>query len=1079
MAGIRDANVELSYAGKGSEILHKFLLPLLEEASSYDRITSFFTVESLQAIAWGLQSIWERKGHVRIIMGVHSVPEEIITASCASDALRPEIDRIGREVSDGLANISDELARSRVATIAWMIQDGLLSVKAVAIPNGGIFHPKTLIISDGIDTVVAVGSPNETGSGLGDNFEQILCASSWDNPRGVARQSEFFESLWNDSLPGAIVCDISEDIEAAVSAALGDDVRRPQLSDDASADSIDVLHAARSMPLSFFYSGAIPGLYQHQERAVIDALSRWPIRVLLADEVGLGKTFEAAATITFLVRYCKVKRVVILTPKAVLKQWQDELIEHFGIEAWLYDSAARCYVSPSGEKRDMRGRAVLGRSCPQICLMSAQFARGGGKRKDVFAEEGALLPDLLVVDEAHAARVSTSIDGKRTETLLHKMLSRVAPCIPHIILATATPMQKEPGEYHAMLGLLGLPKPWRNPKSFVRSLELIETKEPPTLDDASLVARLLGSVIDTMEPDFSILNKETLSAIYGFIQLRARKTPLFVQADYVMREWDAFQNALVLLHPSSLLTVRNTRRSLEAIGYIFPKRNLKPISVEQSEAQVLFNMDVIKYLDEECFSTERELRSGHKLNIGFVRNQYMQRTASSLTSCHRTLKRRRKKIKEIFNVARDGSLTLDWALQQSSSALDDIEEDELLEIGGEADEKAIELDLSRIEQAAGIELFSLDALVTRASALLDSEGDGKIAAAIRVACKHIAEGDRVLVFSRYTDTVDALIEEYLSYEDEVPPFGVYDGSRSLIIDDEAERQVDKNEIKSALQSGEIAVMFCSDAASEGLNLQAARVLINVDVPWTPSRLEQRIGRVARLGQKASSVDIYNIWYPSSIEAIMYERIQSRLDSLNLAIGEFPDVVADSIRNAVIADGPDTSLEQLQSLRGSVQMQALDRLWYSKRDGVTESEQVRTHLLDLVKGRLSWRDLGFGRIEAELPGGEKEALTCEIGAGELISLSSASIMAISKPRSDVEIGYSEDGTPEAFVQKGSLSHWAMNAEVFSVHDGSLAFRDVQNSRPTSLPDVSRLDMSFAYEGGSLARPQLWPPKGASN
>ena len=138
----------------------------------------------------------------------------------------------------------------------------------------------------------------------------------------------------------------------------------------------------------------------------------------------------------------------------------------------------------------------------------------------------------------------------------------------------------------------------------------------------------------------------------------------------------------------------------------------------------------------------------------------------------------------------------------------------------------------------------------------------------------------------------------------------------------------QNSLKKALFAKTVRIVFCSDAASEGLNLQAARVLINVDVPWTPARLEQRIGRIARLGQVASEVEVYNVWYPYSVEARMYHRIQKRLEGTNLAIGEYPEVVAASIKKAIL-DGEDednAGLAQLNEIRNSYQLSALEALW---------------------------------------------------------------------------------------------------------------------------------------------------------
>ena len=77
-------------------------------------------------------------------------------------------------------------------------------------------------------------------------------------------------------------------------------------------------------------------------------------------------------------------------------------------------------------------------------------------------------------------------------------------------------------------------------------------------------------------------------------------------------------------------------------------------------------------------------------------------------------------------------------------------------------------------------------------------------------------------------------------------------------------------IKDDLEEQSIDIVFCSTAAQEGVNLQAATTLINLDVPWIPSVSEQRRGRIARLGQKEPLVTIYNLWYPGSYEAKIYK-----------------------------------------------------------------------------------------------------------------------------------------------------------------------------------------------------------------
>ena len=238
-------------------------------------------------------------------------------------------------------------------------------------------------------------------------------------------------------------------------------------------------------------------------------------------------------------------------------------------------------------------------------------------------------------------------------------------------------------------------------------------------------------------------------------------------------------------------------------------------------------------------------------------------------------------------------------------------------------------------------------------------------------------------------------------------------------------------------------MFCSDAASEGLNLQAARVLINVDVPWTPARLEQRIGRVARLGQKAESVEIVNIWYPNSVEQRMYSRISQRLRDYNVAVGEFPEVVADSIRDSILGDNPDNSAQMLQEIRNSLQTRALGILWNCNGESTTSSQTFRRKLIRAVMFSRHCESGINGQVRVCLDDGSEECVTDEEGSDETISLSSRCVRetfpSVHVQLSDIlrEKVYSREWTPGRripsehelmrILKEASTLHAAENAE----------------------------------------------------
>ena len=260
-----------------------------------------------------------------------------------------------------------------------------------------------------------------------------MVAKSWENKDAVDDQKRFFESLWKNQMQDVYVEDISEDTKEMIIKSIGDEISRPVKF----RFEENIISKMSKMPANFFVSGDIPSLFMHQERAVLDALSRWPVRVMLSDEVGLGKTFEAAAILAFLMKYSVIDRVMILTPKSVMQQWQDELLTHFKLDAWLYDSTKKEYRSANGRVIRVGNQNPLGAVSPNLILMSAQFARGTKGNSNVFSRADTILPKLLIVDEAHSARVSTDLSGKRKKTRMYKMVESISKKIPHIILATA------------------------------------------------------------------------------------------------------------------------------------------------------------------------------------------------------------------------------------------------------------------------------------------------------------------------------------------------------------------------------------------------------------------------------------------------------------------------------------------------------------------------------------------------------------------------------------------------------------------------------------------------------------------
>lgn len=100
-------------------------------------------------------------------------------------------------------------------------------------------------------------------------------------------------------------------------------------------------------------------------------------------------------------------------------------------------------------------------------------------------------------------------------------------------------------------------------------------------------------------------------------------------------------------------------------------------------------------------------------------------------------------------------------------------------------------------------------------------------------------------------------------------------------------------LKQMVREGELRLMLGTDAASEGLNLQSLATLINLDLPWNPTRLEQRKGRIQRIGQIHDTVQIYNLRYNDSVEDRVHQMLSSRLKDIYNLFGQVPDVLEDA------------------------------------------------------------------------------------------------------------------------------------------------------------------------------------------
>ena len=274
---------------------------------------------------------------------------------------------------------------------------------------------------------------------------------------------------------------------------------------------------------------------------------------------------------------------------------------------------------------------------------------------------------------------------------------------------------------------------------------------------------------------------------------------------------------------------------------------------------------------ENYISSTYNAAAVERLNaVGFVMTVYRRRVASSFAALAQTLKKR------VATLAQP-SVSLD-------SADEDLFDDELADEAMDSDE-ATELERAALEEE---ERMDLEYLLEQALAL---PPDTK-AEVLLSELEHLKDDGygQVMVFTQYTDTLDFL-RDYLRDVGGHRLLCFSGRGGELPNQDGTWRTITRDETKRLFRDGKAEVMVCTEAAAEGLNFQFCGALINYDMPWNPMRVEQRIGRIDRLGQRFEKIRIVNLLYEDTIEADIYRALRERIGLFENFVGKLQPILA--------------------------------------------------------------------------------------------------------------------------------------------------------------------------------------------
>lgn len=925
--------------GDAQKMAHELYIPLLSAAREYDREAGYFDASCFVVIASGLAGFVRNGGRMRLVMGIHNLSPDLVEADELSRERAEEVlSETSRRLVEGLDAFQDYFSRRRLEAVAYLLANGNLEIK-VAVPKktyyrrgNGIFHNKLVIFRDHDGCEVSgSGSGNETRPAYDENGENLTLHMSWEEggKRYVDVHKRSFEALWNDEHTDYYVFSIPE----AVAEGLHERYHRPNdgIVEPFDTDTTegqpslisclcpiaDIVQSLAHHPDFWHMSLGPVILYPHQAFTADIATQCCPTRVLLADEVGLGKTLEGGAIISRICKRGEGKRILILAPKNVVGQWQSEMKRHFGLEFW------RLETSLSGRhlvKSDTERVAIGTDENPfemagvDFVVASWHLARGTRRRPSMLLD--SRIPfDVVLIDEAHSARRTRELNGSFRTTRLYDLCVELSLRTGNLILVTATPLQLDLHEGHDLLTILGLGGPWDELTSFEEHYRLMQTpSEKVSLDEWKRAFERSSWLA------VNIIPQTQLDALIGDLfpnddgrtlvrKLLLGESTVLKERSFIRSHREVVHSLIERMGPMQWMMIRNTRDRLKSLGFDFPQRRLKDISVENPPDTVSLLRQLDLYLSDQYGGYEELLGEEYRTRTGFVRTIYHQRFASSLHAARVTLERRA----EFLGALLDGE---DQAVLRYVDWLeDDPDSDE--EIGDAIADVRCEIAANQIaREAIAEELGIVRGLIDQISDDPATSPDPKLRKAIELMEGFaIEDGRKVIVFSKYTDTIDSLID-HLRIKGSMPceTIGLYTGSGAAQLSDEFEhlREMPKEDIVEMLESGEVRLMICSEAASEGLNLQAANVVINIDMPWNPAKVEQRIGRADRLGQAAEVVDVVNLYYPDSIEHTMYTRLLQRHDMYKLVIGPAQSIFSKAMRDSLDAAGNNEEIDRIVS-----------------------------------------------------------------------------------------------------------------------------------------------------------------------
>ena len=839
-----------------------FLMQHLAGARSYKRIAGYFTSSLFEVAGEALEHIPE----VKIVCNVDIHPDDLKVAQLRESKM---LGRWNERAMEAEALLNRERYRR---LDAFLVKHGQ-AVRIAPDDICGFVHGKAGVITLANGQRLGfIGSMNETRNGWQRHYEIL-----WEDesPEGVDWIEEEFDFLWNAAkpLPQAVIREVHR-------RGFRREIEFVEIDDDenlAPAALIESPLYREGQQLQPWQQGFLTECLRHQRLY-------GTVRLLLADEVGLGKTLSlATAALTLCLLADKEngprRPVVIFAPATLTEQWQTEMLDKLGIPTARWDTVGKVWLDA-----DERVLSPSGREQIAHCPLRIGIVSTGLMMRDSLEKQHLLGMrfGVAILDEAHKARTRQGF-GKEagTPNELLAFMREIAARADHVLLGTATPIQTNPADLWDLLGILHQGSgrfvlghdlaPWHRPddvldilagrvevESLTHAWELLRSPLPRMESSSEPRARRLFSAIRQdlglqngewqTNRSLADLTEETREILEEELERRISGATLFQRENPLVRH-----------------VVLRKRQQLEEAKDKDGKPLLSPVGVDvhPERDQVLDQRAFDMLFEGKALRTSEDFRQAYGearafskalakrgKGSGFMKNLMEQRICSSVQAGLSTARR-----------------------LLAGDTVHEVDEEQEVDLQAET----------------GEEREVLQRLISRLERM---QADPKMEAVVHFLDKEKWLELGVIIFSQYYDTAKWLADSLAArYPDEA--VGLYAGAgRSRLYQRGDSVSVERETLKRMVAEHQIRVMVATDAACEGLNLQTLGTLINVDLPWNPTRLEQRIGRIKRFGQKREIVDMLNLVFEQTVDEKIYERLSERMKNRYDLFGSLPDTIKD-------------------------------------------------------------------------------------------------------------------------------------------------------------------------------------------